>query len=121
MRKSEGEDHPSGKMGVKGSGGITDMAATVVEVWRNKAREKAAARAKETNEPLPEKYQPDGPCGADTLLLVHKQNATGKEPAIRLWFDPDTTQFLAKPDHRPRPMLPFSVAAVTASLPGVAT
>jgi len=53
MRKTEGEDRPSGKMGVKGSGGITDMAATVVEVWRNKAREKAVARAAGGDEALP--------------------------------------------------------------------
>jgi len=109
MRKTEGEDRPSGKMGVKGSGGITDMASTVVEVWRNKAREKAVARAEQGGEVLPEKYQPSGPCGADTLLLVHKQNATGKEPVVRLWFDPDTTQFIAQPNHHPRPMIAFSV------------
>ena len=120
MRKNEGEDYPSGKMGVKGSGGITDMAATVVEVWRNKAREKAVSRAAEVDEPLSEKYQPTGPCGADTLLLVHKQNATGKEPAIRLWFDRDSTQFLAHHDHRPRPMLPFSVVPATNTRGGAA-
>jgi twinkle protein len=111
MRKAESEDHPSGKMGVKGSGGITDMVATVIEVWRNKAREKAVARAHEADEPLPEKYQPYGPCGADTLLLVHKQNATGKEPTIRLWFDPASTQFLAKHDHHARPLVAFSAVA----------
>jgi len=114
MRKSESEDKPSGKMGVKGSGGITDMAATVIEIWRNKAREKALVRANnpEDPQPLPEKYAPDGECGADTLLLVLKQNATGKEPTVRLWFDPASTQFLSKADHRPRPMLPFSAVSV---------
>jgi twinkle protein len=112
MRKGESEDHPSGKMGVKGSGGITDMVATVFEVWRNKAREKAIVVARETGEPLPDKNQPDGPCGADTMLICLKQNATGKEPAVRLWFDPSSTQFLAKHDHHPRPMTPFSVAGI---------
>jgi twinkle protein len=117
MRKSEGEEKPSGKMGVKGSGGITDMAATVVEVWRNKAREKAIARASNPNDPqeLPEKFTPDGECGADALLLVHKQNATGKEPTVRLWFDPASTQFLAQASHNPRPMVPFSAIAVKES------
>lgn len=110
MRKSEGEDKPSGKMGVKGSGGITDMAATVVEIWRNKAREKAVARAaKPGAPPLPEKYQPHGEFGADTLLMVLKQNATGEEPTVRLWFDKASTQMLAGPDHNPRPMIAFSV------------
>lgn len=110
MRKSEGEDKPSGKMGVKGSGGITDMAATVIEIWRNKPRERAVARAqREGAAPLAEKYQPDGECGADTMLLVLKQNATGEEPSVRLWFDRSSTQFLSHPDERPRPLVAFSV------------
>jgi twinkle protein len=114
MRKSErGQEHPAGKAGVKGSGGITDMATTVVEVWRNKAREKAVTRAAQAGETLPEKYQPAGGDGMDTMLLVHKQNATGKEPAIRLWFDQDSTQFLGQANHRPRPMVSFSVAAAS--------
>jgi twinkle protein len=115
MRKSDSEDAPSGKMGVKGSGGITDMAATVFEIWRNKAREKAIAREAATQIPLPEKYQPDGECGADTLLLVLKQNATGNEPTVRLWFDKASTQFLAGPSHNARPMIAFSIATSAAA------
>jgi twinkle protein len=98
-------------MGVKGSGGITDMATTVFEIWRNKAREKALAREAATQIPLPEKYQPGGECGADTLLLVLKQNATGNEPTVRLWFDKDSTQFLAGSSHNARPMISFSTAS----------
>lgn len=107
MRKGESEDHASGKFGVKGSGGITDMAATVVEVWRNKERERALVDAANVNAPLPEKYQPDGPRGMDTMLYVHKQNATGIEPAIALWFAKDCGQFLARSNHRARCMLPL--------------
>src|SRR5690606_3421268 len=40
MRKGDSEDHPTGKFSVKGSGGITDMADTVSELWRNKPRER---------------------------------------------------------------------------------
>ena len=73
------------------------------------AREKAVALAAQPDaDPLPAKYHPSGPCGADTLLLVHKQNATGKEPTIRLWFDPGSTQFIAQPTHRAQPMVAFS-------------
>jgi twinkle protein len=110
MRKGESEDKPSGKMGVKGSGGITDMAATVIEVWRNKARERAIKRSQQDDAaPLPEKYLPDGEAGADALLLVLKQNATGEEPVIRLWFDKSSTQYLANAHERPRPLVAFSV------------
>lgn len=109
MKKSESEDTPSGKMGVKGSGGITDMASTVVEVWRNKPRERAVLRSEQPDAgPMDEKYLPTGSCGAGTMLLVLKQNATGEEPSIRLWFDKDSTQFLSGPDHTARPMVPFS-------------
>lgn len=113
MRKGDSEDQPAGKMSVKGSGGITDMAATVVEVWRNKPRERAVARANhpDLGGPLPEKYEPHGECGADSLLIVHKQNATGKEPTVRLWFDQASTQFLAKPEHHARSMVEFSAVA----------
>jgi twinkle protein len=113
MRKGahgEGEDRPSGKHGIKGSGGITDVASTVVEVWRNIPREQAIARASHPDAaPLPEKFQPRGEQGADTLLRVLKQNATGLQPTIRLWYDPASTQFLGQPDHRPRPLVAFSV------------
>ena len=109
MKKSETEDKPSGKMGIKGSGGITDMVSTVVEVWRNKPREKAIFRSQQPDAgPLEEKYNPTGPCGAGTMLLVLKQNATGEEPSIRLWFDQDSTQFLAGPEHTATPMVDYS-------------
>lgn len=110
MRKSETEDKPSGKMGVKGSGGITDLASTVIEVWRNKPRERAVARSVHPEYPMPlePKFLPDGESGADALLMVLKQNATGLEPSVRLWFDKDSTQYLAGPHHNPRPMIQFS-------------
>lgn len=101
MRKGETEDKPAGKMSVKGSGGIADMADTVIEIWRNKPRERALAIAAERKEPIPEKYENQ----ADTQLLVHKQRATGIEPIINLWFDFPTTQFLSSREHNPRPML----------------
>lgn len=111
MRKSEGEEKPSGKMGVKGSGGITDMADTVIEVWRNKPREKAIRIAKATEQPIPEKYI-DEP---DTMLFVHKQRATGKEPVVGLWFEEGSTQFLSAPKYTARPMVDFSAVAVRAT------
>ena len=110
MRKTDGEEKPAGKMGVKGSGGITDMADTVIEVWRNKPREKALRLAAESGEPVAEKYATQ----ADTLIFVHKQRATGKEPVIGLWFDQTSTQFLSGPTHTPRPMVEYAATAAVA-------
>lgn len=110
MRKSESEERPSGKMGIKGSGGIADMCDTIVEVWRNKARERAKEEAREAAAKdmslnwisyLPEKHEKT----SDTLLFVHKQRASGKEPIIGLYFDEPSTQHLQKVDHRPLPMM----------------
>lgn len=117
VRKGESEDHPAGKMGVKGSGGITDMAPTVVEVWRNKAREKAIERVEGAERvgqkaALDEKYiAPHGRSSAGTVLLVHKQNATGKQPTVWLWFDENSGQFTGAPDYRARPLLDFATAS----------
>jgi twinkle protein len=115
MKKTEtGEERPVGKMGVKGSGGITDMADTVIEVWRNKPRERAIKALDQKNEELakagadPEKLDDKYQKQADTLLLVSKQRATGEEPVIPLWFDKTSTQFLSGPNQRPRPMVDFS-------------
>ena len=125
MRKTESEEKPGGKMGVKGSGGITNMATTVVEVWRNKPREIAIAWAREEakkagdlhpsrerlNELLPERFRDTERDGADTLMIVRKQNATGVEKTYRLWYDAPTMQFLAAPDYTPRAMIPVAAMA----------
>lgn len=125
MRKGETEDKPSGKFGVKGSGGITNMATTVVEVWRNKPRETALKIAVEEakkggdlhpsrerlNELLPERFRDIERDGADTLMIVRKQNATGIEKTYRLWYDAPTMQFLAAPHYRPRAMIPVAAMA----------
>lgn len=101
MRKGESEDEPAGKMGIKGSGGITDMVDTVFEVWRNKPRERAIEQANRINAPVPDKYEDQ----ADALLICHKQRFNGKEPWIKLWYDVETTQYLGQPTHRPRPLV----------------
>ncbi|WP_426664076.1 toprim domain-containing protein [Rhodanobacter aciditrophus] len=113
MRKVESEDHPAGKMAVKGSGGITDMVDTVIEVWRNKPLERAQEALERSGTLIPERIG-----NANTYLNVLKQRATGNEPSIALWFDKSTTQFLAAAGHTPRPMLPLSLAPTTREMEG---
>jgi twinkle protein len=107
MSKGESEDQPAGKMRIKGSGGITDMADTVIEVWRNKPRERALKALADHGTPIPEKIG-----RADTYVNVLKQRATGIEPNIALWFDAETTQFLSGPDFTSRPLLEIPTRAV---------
>lgn len=116
MRKGEDENRPAGKMSIKGTGAITDMVDTVVEVWRNKPREeairKAKAAAQEVNAAyeLPDKFarQPD------TMLICHKQRNGECEPKIGLYFSSSAHQFLAKEHYQPRQMLKFSAVDVAA-------
>lgn len=110
MKKGQSEDELSGKWGVKGSGGITDMAQTVVEIWRNKARERAKEVADRDGVPLPEKYAEGGVRDMDMLLKVHKQNETGDEPQWSFWHDQRTGQFVGSPHEQPKPMLPVADA-----------
>jgi twinkle protein len=112
MRKGESEDKPPGKFDVKGSGGITDMAPTVVGVWRNKAREHAiefaeAAAQRGAKFELPDEFADGGKRAMDARLIVYKQNETGDEPVFNLWFNRATGQFLAQPHHTPRAMFPL--------------
>jgi twinkle protein len=110
MRKGEDENRPAGKMSVKGTGAITDMVDTVLEVWRNKPREEAkrkAAQAAQLGAPseLPEKFR-DQP---DTMLICHKQRNGECEPKIGLYFNPSAHQFLAKEHYQPRAMVEISL------------
>lgn len=115
MRKGDSEDRAPGKFDVKGSGGITDMAPTVVGVWRNKAREHAREFADMNHEELAGEFANGGKRGMDAQLIVYKQNETGDEPLFNLWFDKRTGQFLAQPHHTPRSMMPLVGMATAGS------
>lgn len=101
MRKGESEDKPAGKMAVKGSGGITDMADTVIEVWRNKPKENWLRMHADD----PSAIFPEHMSECDTRLAVLKQRANGNESAFALWFDKATTQFTEHSHAMPRPLL----------------
>jgi len=87
-RKGDGEFKPTGKMDVRGSGTITDLCDTLVNVWRNKPKEKeinssdAEIRDKAADKP-------------DSIWSVQKQrNGNGWEGGRGLWFHPPSMQFL---------------------------
>jgi twinkle protein len=112
MRKGEDESKPAGKMSVKGSGALTDMADTVMEIWRNKPREEAKRRAEADARDLgtavvelPEKFQKQ----SDVLLICHKQRNGECEPRIGLYFDSSAKQYLSREHYKPRAMVEFSL------------
>lgn len=83
------------KMGIKGSGSISDLAFNVFSVWRNKPKEA-----------LIQDYQEDGdlPKGKtiydienmpDSILVCSKsRNVEGAEGKFGLFYDSDSLQFL---------------------------
>lgn len=111
-RKGESEDKPPGKFDVKGTGGITDMADTLLLCWRNKKREEAIRRAEAEGIPAPPDIQ-DQP-GA--MLVCAKQRNGDDEPRAALWFDRESHQFLGSPDARPWRYVRYSAAEDDASI-----
>jgi hypothetical protein len=103
LRKGESEDKPGGKMDAKGTGAITDMAATCAVWWRNKPKEKAINAAKMKG------ADPDPQIASkpDALLIFDKQNNGECEPTFSLWFDQRSMQFLEHEHSRPYSFIGF--------------
>jgi twinkle protein len=101
-RKGDDESKAPGKMDIKGTGAISDLADNIMSVWRNKQKEEF--RAADTEE-------------EDGRLYCHKQRATGYEGCLRLWFDPSSRQFKQSAHWRPRPYVSFSAISEHAGEP----
>ena len=91
-------------MDVKGTGAITDMADTVLSVWRNKPKEEAVREANLKNEVASSEIRGK----PDAILSCHKQRNGEAEPKIGLWFDLESHQFLEYQSSRPQPYVIFS-------------
>lgn len=82
-RKQLDENKPTGKMDVKGTGGLADMAFNLMTVWRNKPKEEAKRTGDNSK---------DGQ--ADALLICTKQRNHDWEGRVALWFDRGSYQYL---------------------------
>lgn len=101
-RKTErGEDSPPQKGDVKGSGALTDLADTVMAVWRNKPKER---KLRENGGDLDTAAQPDA------VVVCHKQRNGESEPYIRLWYDGATMQFLDRQGASAEPIIGIRAA-----------
>lgn len=106
MRKGDSEDANPGKMSVKGSGSITDLADTVLSIWRNKKKEMKVKTAIAGGIPVSDELKRE----EDAVLTCSKQRNGDDEPVVRLWFDRFSFQYLAQHDHEPKPV--YGLAAV---------
>jgi twinkle protein len=104
IRKGNSEHEQPDKMDIKGSGAITDLASTVLTVWRNKPKENKRKAAALINAPLSDEDEK----APDVRVTCSKQRNYGGvgngEPAIALWWNGDAYHYLSAPDHLPRPM-----------------
>lgn len=110
MRKGDNEDLHPGKMSVKGSGSITDLADSVLSIWRNKKKEGKLKEAERGGyAPATEVLEEE-----DAVLTCSKQRNGDDEPMVRLWFDRGSYQYLGSHKHSPRPV--YGLSAVRESM-----
>lgn len=102
MKKQADENQDGGKMGIKGSGAITDMVDTVLSIWRNKPKEEKVRKLESIGgEPDDELVgQPDA------VLSCSKQRNGEDEPKLALWFDRDSHQYIPSPRSGPLTYVP---------------
>lgn len=99
-KKKDDDTKAAGKMDVKGSGDITDLAHNVISIFRNRDKERKIKEAKDSTIAEHLKLTPDG------HFDVLKQRATGEEPKQYFYFIKGIRQFAIHPNSRPIDYLP---------------
>lgn len=89
-RKGENEEKLPGKLDVKGTGSITDLADNTFAIWRNKRKEEGQRKAQYEKVPLSKELE-EMP---DAVLLCDKQRNGDWEGKLGLWWNPASYQFL---------------------------
>lgn len=94
-RKSESEMKIGGKMDVRGSSAIADLADSILIAHRNKRKEKKLAKPDPDTDLTDLEEQPDA------YLICDKQRNGKWEGTVGLWFCKNSNQFLSGPNQRP--------------------
>lgn len=92
-RKGDDEAGFVGKLDVKGTGAITDLADNCFSAWRNKKKEEESRKTEPNEKKLQE---------PDAILNCDKQRNGEWEGKIALWFDPESFQYLESEDTPPK-------------------
>lgn len=103
-RKGESEDAPTGKMDVKGSGAITDLADSVLTIWRNKRKEKKIDALKFEGVDIPEEVLLE----PDSVIYCSKQRNGEWEGNVGTFWSQGSMQFKNAPKEQPRQYVAFS-------------
>lgn len=102
-RKGESEETPTGKMDVKGSGSITDLADTVLTIWRNKKKEREIGEV-EVDEEIPIELL----ATPDSRLICSKQRNGEWEGQIGTYWGGKSMQFIGRYSEQPRKYVSYS-------------
>lgn len=94
-RKRESEKERIGKMDIRGSGAVADLADSIFTVWRNKTKEEKIQRGDVDGDI--EDFDNDNP---DCVIGVDKQRNGEWEGRIALWFDKHTWQYTSNSSRR---------------------
>lgn len=92
-RKGDNEEKPTGKMDVKGTGAVTDLADNVFIIWRNKIGERAR-QALIDGEKTTDKEKEYAELPGALLILDKQRNGEGWEGKVGLDFDIPSNQYL---------------------------
>lgn len=98
-RKGIDESRVPGKLDVKGTGSITDLADNCFCVWRNREKES------DLEESLLNNLNPQKQNESDVELHCDKQRHGDWEGGIGLWFDKPSYQYLETKETKPAPVI----------------
>lgn len=101
-RKANDETKAPGKLDIKGSGSISDLADNCFSIWRNKKKEEEIRKLgnQTPDQDLLEE--------ADCSLFCDKQRNGEWEGRMNFWFNQSSLQYLEGPTHKSIQMVPFS-------------
>ncbi|WP_262337502.1 bifunctional DNA primase/helicase [Legionella genomosp. 1] len=105
-RKTEDESKAPGKLDIKGTGAITDLADNCFSIWRNKKKEKLIQKHL-TGSKLDYDEQKIVKA-SDCKWICNKQRNGDWEGTIGFWFDPASLQYLSQPDCKPSRIVEYS-------------
>ena len=103
-RKSADESHIPGKLDMRGTGAVSDLASNCFCVWRNKHKEEVVAKHISKNEAVPQAVLED----IDCLLRCDKQRSSRWEGKIPLWFNASSLTYVERYNQRPSSIVEYS-------------
>jgi twinkle protein len=103
-RKGMDELRAPGKLDVKGTGAITDLADNCFTIWRNKKKEEEIQKLESVGAPIKQELLDD----VDCIWSCDKQRNGDWEGKIGLWFDPNTYQYLERKFSKPKSFVEYS-------------